>query len=127
MSNPFQNALDQLQKAASYLDKNSLSRLEILRNPEKIIEVTFPVKMDDGSVRIFEGYRVQFNSARGPYKGGIRFHPQVSMDEVKALAFWMMMKCAVVNLPLGGGKGGVTVDPKQLSEKELERLARGYI
>ncbi|MBI3980589.1 Glu/Leu/Phe/Val dehydrogenase [Candidatus Microgenomates bacterium] len=127
LNNPFQNALDQLQKAASYLEKDSFSKLEILKNPEKVIEVTFPITMDDGSVRIFEGYRVQFNSARGPYKGGIRFHPQVSMDEVKALAFWMMMKCAVVNLPLGGGKGGVTVDPKQLSEKELERLSRGYM
>jgi glutamate dehydrogenase/leucine dehydrogenase len=83
--------------------------------------------MDNGEVRIFGGFRVQFNSARGPYKGGIRFHPQVSMDEVKALSFWMMVKCAVADLPLGGGKGGVTVDPKLLSEKELERLSRGYI
>lgn len=125
MLNPFQNAMEQLEKAAKYLA--SSSKYQVLRHPEKIIEVNFPVKMDNGEIKIFQGYRVQFNSLRGPYKGGIRFHPQVSMDEVKALSFWMMMKCAVVDLPLGGGKGGVTVDPKQLSAKEVERVARGYI
>ncbi len=82
--------------------------------------------MDDGTQKIFQGYRVQHNNARGPYKGGIRYHPNVSMDEVKALAFWMAMKCAVANLPLGGGKGGIIVDPKILSENELERLTRGF-
>lgn len=133
MNNPFENALAQLEKAAKYVvvNKNSKSKiqnyLEVLRQPEKIINVSFPVVMDNGDVRVFQGFRVQFNSARGPYKGGIRFHPQVCMDEVKALSFWMMMKCAVADLPLGGGKGGVTVDPKTLSEKELERLSRGYI
>lgn len=133
MSNPFQNAMEQLDKAAKYLAKipnfksQTQKYLERLRQPEKIINVNFPVKMDNGSVRIFEGYRVQYNSTLGPYKGGIRFHSQVSMDEVKALSFWMMVKCAVANLPLGGGKGGVVVDPKLLSEKELENLSRGYM
>ncbi len=79
--------------------------------------------MDDGSLRIFRGFRVQHNNARGPYKGGIRYHPQVSLDEVKALAFWMAMKCAVADIPLGGGKGGIEVDPKKLSAGELERLS----
>ncbi len=128
MNNPFDNAMEQLNKAAKYLkdEKNSVM-LETLRQPEKIIHVSFPAQMDNGKIKIFTGFRVQFNNARGPYKGGIRFHPQVSMDEVKALSFWMMVKCAVADLPLGGGKGGVTVDPKTLSEKELERLSRAYI
>jgi len=118
----------QLKKAAAYLPqtKELKQKLEILKEPQRIINVTIPVKMDDGIVRIFQGYRVQHNDARGPYKGGIRFHPQVSMDEVKALAFWMAMKCAVADLPLGGGKGGVIVNPKELSAGELERLSRGY-
>ncbi|TSC53946.1 MAG: Glutamate dehydrogenase/leucine dehydrogenase, partial [Microgenomates group bacterium LiPW_16] len=83
--------------------------------------------MDNGSLRIFEGYRIQFNSARGPYKGGIRYHPQVDLEEVKTLAFLMAVKCAVADLPFGGGKGGIKVDPKTLSEGELERLSRGYV
>lgn len=128
MNNPFDNAQEQLDKAAKYLSNHKNSKyLQVLHQPEKIIQVSFPVEMDSGEVKIFAGYRVQFNHALGPYKGGIRFHPQVSMDEVKALSFWMMVKCAVADLPLGGGKGGVTVDPKSLSEKELERLSRGYI
>lgn len=133
MLNPFENAMEQLEKAAKYLAQipNSKSQiqkyLERLRQPEKIINVNFPVKMDNGEIRIFGGFRVQYNSTLGPYKGGIRFHPQVSMDEVKALSFWMMVKCAVADLPLGGGKGGVMVDPKSLSEKELENLSRGYM
>ncbi len=124
--NPFENALIQLEKAIKYvkLDKFQIQRL---RNPEKIISVNFPVQMDNGEKKIFHGFRVQYNSARGPYKGGIRFHPQVDMDEVKALAFWMAIKCAVANIPMGGGKGGVEVDPKKLSEKELERLSRAYV
>jgi glutamate dehydrogenase/leucine dehydrogenase len=131
-SNPFENAMQQLQKAADFLQETlrpgsgQASKIEILKQPQRILNVTIPVKMDDGSLRIFQGYRVQFNNARGPYKGGIRFHPDVSMDEVKALGFWMAMKCAVADLPLGGAKGGVIVDPKTLSEKELERLSRGY-
>ncbi len=132
VSNPFDNAMKQLEKAATKLSTVSSresaikQKLEILRQPQRIVNVTIPVKMDNGSVRIFQGYRVQFNNARGPYKGGIRYHKQVSLDEVKALSFWMAMKCAVADLPLGGGKGGIVVDPKTLSAGELERLSRGY-
>jgi len=135
MENPFENALRQLKKAGEILRKNSSNKekkeidelLLRLHYPEKIIQVFFPVKMDNGEIKIFEGYRVQYTSIKGPYKGGIRFHSQVSMDEVKALSFWMGIKCAVSNLPLGGGKGGVIVDPKKLSEGELERLSKEYI
>lgn len=123
-NNPFDNAIKQLDKAAKYLPASH--KIEILKQPQRILNVAIPVKMDDGSVQIFQGYRVQYNNARGPYKGGIRFHPQVSMDEVKALGFWMTMKCAVADLPLGGSKGGIIVDPKMLSTGELERLSRGY-
>lgn len=134
--NPFETAMSQLQKAADVLGKNKqlsakskkelLQKLEILKHPQRILNVTIPVVMDDRSLKVFQGYRVQHNNARGPYKGGIRYHPNVSMDEVKALAFWMAMKCAVADLPLGGGKGGIIVDPKLLSEGELERLTRGF-
>ncbi len=127
MTNPFENAIAQLTKAAAYLsDPKTKEVIEMLRVPQRIINVSIPVRMDDDSMRLFQGYRVQHNNARGPYKGGIRFHPDVSMDEVKALALWMAMKCAVADLPLGGGKGGVIVDPKTLSAGELERLSRGY-
>ncbi len=134
-SNPFENAMAQLANAARLLksqisnpnDQKKLEQqLEILKQPQRIINVTIPVTMDDGSLRLFRGFRVQFNNARGPYKGGIRYHPQVNLDEVKALAFWMSMKCAVADLPLGGGKGGIEVDPKKLSLGELERMSRGY-
>ncbi len=132
--NPFEHAMEQLQKASSFLhvtrDKRQETsikdKLEILKQPQRILNVTIPVKMDDGSLKIFQGYRVQYNNARGPYKGGIRFHPNVSLQEVMALSFWMAMKCAVADLPLGGGKGGIIVDPKKLSEGELEQLSRGY-
>ncbi len=100
---------------------------EILSKPKRTIKVNFPVKMDNGQIRIFEGYRVLHNDARGPGKGGIRFHPNVNEDEVTALAFWMTIKNAVVDLPFGGAKGGVVVNPKDLSESELERLSRAYI
>jgi glutamate dehydrogenase len=127
MTNPFENALAQLAKAATYsTDAKAKQTVELLKQPQRIINVSIPIAMDNGALQIFQGYRVQHNNARGPYKGGIRFHPQVSMDEVKALAFWMAMKCAVVDLPLGGAKGGVIVDPKTLSEQELEQLSRGY-
>ena len=99
---------------------------EVLKHPERVIEVSIPVKMDNGELKVFRGFRVQHNSIRGPYKGGIRFHPEVDMDEVKALATWMTIKCAVVGIPLGGGKGGVIVDPKELSPRELEELTRQY-
>ncbi len=126
--NPFEHALAQLEKAAGFLGKTKELRqkLEILKSPQRIVNVSIPVTMDDASIRIFQGYRVQHNNSRGPYKGGIRFHHLVSMDEVKALALWMTMKCAVADLPLGGSKGGVIVDPKTLSARELERLSRGY-
>jgi len=127
--NPFENAMDQLKKAAKYWIKSSQQELQIdlLSHPQRILNVMIPVEMDDGSMKFFQGYRVQYNNFLGPYKGGIRFHPDVSIDEVKALSFWMAMKCAVANLPLGGGKGGVVVDPKELSQKELEKLSRGYV
>ena len=124
--NPFQSALKQLEKSFKYLNLSEFQKAR-MQLPEKIVSVYFPVKMDNGENRIFHGYRVQYNSARGPYKGGIRFHHQADLDEVKALAFWMSIKCAVADLPLGGGKGGVEVNPKELSEGELERLSRGYV
>lgn len=124
--NPFESALTQLNNALKYLNLTPYQE-DRLRNSEKVISVNFPVKMDNGETKIFHGFRVQHNSARGPYKGGIRFHHQVDMNEVKALAFWMAIKCAVADIPMGGGKGGVEVDPKKLSAGELERLSRSYI
>lgn len=126
MQDPFSNAMTQLEKVASIkkFDKDILSRLMY---PDRDIKVSIPVKMDDGKLRIFEGYRVEYNNALGPYKGGIRYHASTDINEVKALAFWMVLKCAVVGIPMGGGKGGITVDPKQLSKGELERLSRGWV
>src|SRR6266498_376117 len=98
----------------------------VLREPRRELTVHFPVHMDDGSTQVFTGYRVQHNLGRGPAKGGIRFHQDVSIDEVKALAMWMTWKCAVTGIPYGGGKGGVIVDPKKLSAGELQRLSRAY-
>ncbi|MBI4311103.1 MAG: glutamate dehydrogenase, partial [Chloroflexi bacterium] len=98
----------------------------LLSFPKRELTTHFPVKMDDGSIRVFTGYRIQHNLARGPAKGGIRYHPQVSLGEVRALAMWMTWKCAVVNIPYGGAKGGVACDPKELSLGELERLTRRY-
>jgi glutamate dehydrogenase/leucine dehydrogenase len=121
----FANAMQQLQDAAS-LAKVSPAVIDVLRHPKRTVLVSFPVRMDDGTLRVFDGYRVQYNDARGPFKGGVRFHQNTDLDEVKALAFWMAIKCAVVNVPFGGGKGGVTVDPSTLSEGELERVSRGY-
>lgn len=124
--NPFKSALQQLDKAAKLmgLDSTVYDRLQM---PKREIHFSVPVRMDDGSVRVFEAYRVQYDNSRGPNKGGIRFHPDTDISEVKALSFWMTFKCATVGIPLGGGKGGVTVDPKKLSERELERLSRGFI
>jgi glutamate dehydrogenase (NAD(P)+) len=123
--NPFAVALAQFDRAAAYLDLSDGLR-EVLKTPKRQVIVSIPVKMDDGSLRVFEGYRVQHNVARGPGKGGIRYHPDVTLDEVKALAMWMTWKCATVNLPYGGAKGGVRVNPKELSQGELERLTRRY-
>lgn len=121
----FQNALKQFDKAAELL-KLSPDIKELLTTPKRELIVNFPVRMDDGSIKVFRGYRVQHNVARGPAKGGIRFHPDTTLDEVRALAFWMTWKCAVVGLPFGGAKGGVKVDPSTLSAGELERLCRRY-
>jgi glutamate dehydrogenase (NADP+) len=101
--------------------------LERLQHPKASLKVSIPVRMDDGSLQTFRGYRVRYDDSRGPAKGGIRYHPSVNVDEVTTLAFWMTFKCAVVDLPYGGAKGGITVDPKQLSTHELERLSRGYV
>ncbi|MDO8499815.1 MAG: Glu/Leu/Phe/Val dehydrogenase [bacterium] len=126
MSSAFTNAMTQLDHAAKILGLDTAILAE-LRQPERFITMAVPVKMDTGETKIFTAYRSQFNNALGPYKGGIRYHWNVSEDEVKALSFWMMVKCAAVNLPLGGAKGGVIVNPKELSKGELERLSRGYI
>lgn len=126
LQNPFDNALAQLNKAATIM-KLSSEIHELLRHPKRVLTVSIPVRMDNGTIRVFTGFRSQHNDARGPHKGGIRYHPDVTLDEVKALSFWMTMKCSVIGLPLGGGKGGIIVNPKELSPKELEQLSRGYI
>ena len=125
MSNPFANAMTQLDRAGAIL--NNGDKLKVLRQPKNIFEADIPVTMDDGSTKKFKAYRVQYSNSCGPYKGGIRFHPNVTLDEVKALAFWMTIKTSTVGIPMGGGKGGVIVDPKALSQNELEKLSRGYI
>lgn len=122
----FQNALKQLEEAKE-VSGISEEVFRLLHAPQKVLQVNISVKMDSGEDRVFEGYRVQYNNWRGPYKGGIRFHEQTDLDEVKALSFWMAIKCAVANIPMGGGKGGVNVSVKNLSKGELERLSRGYI
>jgi glutamate dehydrogenase/leucine dehydrogenase len=124
---PFlQNVFEQIDRAGKILNLSSATR-KFLKNPEKVLTVNFPVKMDDGNWKSFCGFRAQHSTARGPAKGGVRFHPDVDADEVQALATLMSLKCAVVDLPLGGGKGGVICDPKKMSETELENLSRGYI
>ena len=124
-ANPYATAQHQFDQAASILGLDEGLR-QVLREVRRELTVNFPVRMDDGSIRIFTGYRVQHNLTRGPAKGGIRYHPQVSLDEVKALAMWMSWKCAVTNLPYGGSKGGVICDPSQLSLQELENLTRRF-
>ena len=114
-----------LIETAKKLDYDPLL-LSILSEPDRIVEVSLPLKTDNGEIKIFKGFRVQHNNIRGPYKGGLRYHPAVDIDEVKALAFWMTMKNAVVDVPFGGGKGGITVDPKLLSISEIERLTRQF-
>lgn len=123
--NPYTNFLSVLDRAAKAVGLKEDDYI-LLRYPERELKVSVPVRMDDGSVRVFEGYRVQHSTSRGPAKGGIRFHPDVNIDEVKALAAWMSLKCAVVNIPYGGAKGGVCVDPSTLSAAERERLTRRY-
>lgn len=124
--NPLINAQNQLKKACDLLQLDT-SVYEILKEPMRIIEVTIPVKMDDGKCRVFKGYRSQHSIVLGPAKGGIRFHPQVTMDEIKALSIWMTIKCTVIGIPYGGAKGGIVVNPRELSDRELESLSRGYI
>lgn len=123
--NPYDNFIQVLEKAANEL-KMDKKDYEVIKYPERELKVSIPVEMDDGSMRVFEGYRVQHSTSRGPCKGGIRYHIDVNIDEVKALAAWMTFKCAVVNIPYGGGKGGVKVDPSTLSINELKRLTRRY-
>ncbi len=125
MNNPFQNAMKQLDKVTKIQDFGP-ELIARMRVPNRDVRVSIPVKMDDGSMKIFEGYRVEYNNALGPYKGGIRYHSDTEINEVKALGFWMALKCAVVGIPMGGGKGGITVDPISLSKGELERLSRGW-
>lgn len=124
--NPYTIVQTQIEKAASQL---GMPRhvIEILKKPKRVLTVNFPVKMDDGTIRVFEGYRSQHSDAIGPTKGGIRFHPDVTLDEVKALSMWMSFKCGVVGLPYGGGKGGVICDPHEFSQNELERISRGFM
>ena len=123
--NPFEIAKQQFDRAADYLELEQSLR-NVLRSAKRQLIVSIPVRMDGGETKVFEGYRVQHNIARGPAKGGIRYHPNVTLDEVKALASWMTWKCATVNIPYGGGKGGVICDPKSMSKNELERLTRRY-
>ncbi len=123
--NPFEIALRQFDTAADRIGLDDGMR-QVLRSPKRQLIVSVPTLMDDGSVKVFEGYRVQHNIARGPAKGGIRYHPKVNLDEVKALAAWMTWKCATVNIPYGGAKGGVCCDPKRMSRGELERMTRRY-
>src|SRR5881227_4449905 len=123
--NPFEIAKQQFDRAADYLELDQSLR-NVLRSAKRQLIVSIPVRMDGGETKVFEGYRVQHNIARGPAKGGIRYHPQVTLDEVKALASWMTWKCATVGIPYGGGKGGVICDPKSMSKGELERLTRRY-
>lgn len=124
--NPFKIAQQQLDHAAEIM-KLDPGVHAVLREPMRELHVTIPVKMDDGSTKVFKGFRVQYNDSRGPCKGGIRFHPEETVDTVRALAAWMTWKTAVVDIPLGGGKGGVICNPKEMSQGELERLSRGYI
>ncbi len=124
--NPFEMARSQFDKIADMLDLDQATR-DILRTPQREFHFTIPVRMDDGQVRVFRGFRVQHNDARGPAKGGIRFHPQETIDTVRALSMWMTWKCAAVDIPLGGAKGGVICDPHNLSQHEQEQICRGYV
>ncbi|MHB1435834.1 MAG: Glu/Leu/Phe/Val family dehydrogenase [Thermoplasmata archaeon] len=123
--NPFETAKQQVDIVADLIGLDAGMR-SVLKAPKRELTVNFPVRMDDGSYRVYTGYRVQYNMARGPTKGGIRYHPQVTLDEVRALAAWMTWKCSIVNIPYGGAKGGIICDPKHMSKGELERLTRRY-
>lgn len=123
--NPFEIAQKQVKSACDKLNADP-AVYEILKNPMRVLEVSFPVKLDDGTVKTFTGYRSQHNNAVGPFKGGLRFHPDVTKDEVKALSTWMTFKCSVAGIPYGGGKGGMAIDPKDYSKAELERISKGF-
>ena len=123
--NPFEIAQKQVKSACDKLNADP-AVYEILKNPMRVLEVSFPVKLDDGTVKIFTGFRSQHNNAVGPFKGGLRFHPDVTRDEVKALSTWMTFKCSVAGIPYGGGKGGMAIDPKDYSENELEKISKGF-
>ena len=124
--NPLESGQKQVKKACDALGLDP-AVYELLKEPQRIIEITIPVRMDDGSIKTFKGYRSAHNDAVGPFKGGIRFHQNVNSDEVKALSLWMSIKCQVTGIPYGGGKGGITVDPSELSQRELEQLSRGWV
>ncbi len=124
--NPYENAQSQFDRVAEIIGLDEATRV-LLRQPMKEYHFTIPVHMDDGSTKVFNGYRMQHNDARGPAKGGIRFHPQETVDTIRALSMWMTWKCAVVDIPLGGGKGGIICDPRNLTENEQERLCRGWV
>jgi glutamate dehydrogenase len=124
--NPFQMARAQFDKSADLIGLDQGTR-DLLRSPLREFHFSIPVRMDDGTVKVFEGFRVQHSDARGPAKGGIRFHPQETVDTVRALAMWMTWKCAVADIPLGGGKGGVICDPHNLSAREQEAICRGWV
>ncbi len=123
--NPFEVALKQLDEAAKLI-KLDKGLQQVLASPKRVLTVSLPIKLDNGELRVFTGFRSQHSDARGPYKGGIRYHPQVTVEEVKALSMWMTWKCAVADIPYGGGKGGIICNPKEMSEDELERLTRRY-
>lgn len=125
-TNPYQNAQIQFDGVAKTIGLDEATK-QLLREPMKEFHVTIPVQMDDGTSKVFKAFRVQHNDARGPAKGGIRFHPQETVDTIRGLSMWMTWKCAVVDIPLGGGKGGIICDPRTLSEREQERLCRGYV
>jgi len=125
--------LQQLEEAYEIIKNNKLIEIdekknviEILRHAKRLVRVSLPIVMENGVIKVFEGYRVQYNDARGPFKGGLRYHPEVDEDEVTSLSFWMAIKCAVADIPMGGGKGGIIVNPKELSKTELEKLTRAF-
>ena len=122
----FADASKRLEQALQHIDMSE-DAIERLRHPKTSLSVSIPVRMDNGSLQVFQGYRVRYDDTRGPGKGGVRYHPNVTLDEVQSLAFWMTFKCALLDLPFGGAKGGITVNPKELSKAELERLSRGYV
>ncbi|UPM42284.1 Glu/Leu/Phe/Val family dehydrogenase [Halocatena salina] len=125
-TNPFSSLQEQVDDAGAYVSGIDEDVLKRLKHPERVLETNLTVEMDDGSLEVFKAFRSQFNGDRGPYKGGIRYHPGVTRDEVKALSGWMVYKCAVVDIPYGGGKGGIVIDPEEYSETELERITRSF-